>query len=384
MIVVALASVLLAMALPATILAQLLATSLMMKELILAVIPLIIFSCSYQCMYKLNQYGLLLLALMIFMIMASNFISSWIGFSLANVFVNFVKIPDLKSNLSGLEPAWALGLPKLIGNEVALVTGLALGLLSRVFNQTFARQMNTACLRLSGGLMNYCLLPILPLFMSGFIIKMVHDGLFGVILRQCGVFALVLVSTYVVYLFMGYLLVAKGQLKQAKFYIKNILGAGWIGLSTMSSLAALPLTLKGSEENTKHKDVVGGVLPISTNVHLIGDSIAIPFTALLMMASFAGAWPTLAEYSYFAVLLVLAKFSVAAVPGGGILVILPILQSVFGFTAEMSALITLIYILLDPLITATNIMGNGLFVIVVDKVWSKIHRGSPSTLPTQS
>jgi len=43
----------------------------------------------------------------------------------------------------------------------------------------------------------------------------------------------------------------------------------------------------------------------------------------------------------------------------------------------MAALITMLYVLLDPIITAVNIMGNGLLVIVLDKLLGLINFKMP-------
>ena len=74
------------------------------------------------------------------------------------------------------------------------------------------------------------------------------------------------------------------------------------------------------------------------------------------------------QYLVFAFYFVLAKFSVAAVPGGGILVMLPILESCLGFDAQMLSLITALYILFDPVITCANVLGNGGFALGMDKM----------------
>lgn len=356
-------------------LSQILAVSIFSKECVLAVIPLIIFGCSYRCMYQLKQYGILLLTVMLLLIMTSNFISSWIGYGISHVTLTWFTIPDLSGNPEGLTPAWLLTFPKWIKNEIALISGLVLGLFSRaLFHEQLSSKLNQVCVQMSTILMDYFLLPILPIFMMGFIIKLIVDGSVSLILQQCGMFAMVLVSTYCVYLCLGYLFVHKGNIQKAVYALARILPAGWVGFSTMSSMAALPLNLAGSGHNTRHKNVVGGVLPISTNIHLVGDSIGIPMMAMLILFSFTGTWPSVLDYGYFALMLVLAKFSVAAVPAGGIIVLLPVLNNVFGFSPEMSALITIMYIVLDPIITATNVIGNGLFVIVVDKTWDKIQK----------
>ena len=73
----------------------------------------------------------------------------------------------------------------------------------------------------------------------------------------------------------------------------------------------------------------------------------------------------------FACYFVLAKFAVAAVPGGGIIVMAPILAKQLGFTAEMVSLITALYIMLDCVTTAINVMGNGAFAVIMRNLFVK-------------
>jgi Na+/H+-dicarboxylate symporter len=110
------------------------------------------------------------------------------------------------------------------------------------------------------------------------------------------------------------------------------------------------------------------VSPATVNIHLIGDCFAIPIFALAVMKSFGMAEPAFTSYLIFASYFVLAKFSVAAVPGGGILVMLPILETHLGFNGEMLSLITALYILFDPVITSANVFGNGGFAMVMDRL----------------
>jgi Na+/H+-dicarboxylate symporter len=74
--------------------------------------------------------------------------------------------------------------------------------------------------------------------------------------------------------------------------------------------------------------------------------------------------PSLELYMMFALYFCLAKFSTAAVPGGGVIVLLPVLQSHMGLTPEMASLVATIYILQDSIFTASNVMGNGAFAIL--------------------
>ena len=151
-----------------------------------------------------------------------------------------------------------------------------------------------------------------------------------------------------------------------------MLPAAIAGFGSMSSAAAMPLTIIGAEKNSKNSDLARSVIPITVNIHLVGDCFAIPIFAFAVMKSFGIAEPSFAAYLTFASFFVLAKFSVAAVPGGGILVMLPILEKYLGFNAEMLSLITALYILFDPVITCANVLGNGGFSQVVEKLSRRI------------
>ncbi|HRE32595.1 MAG TPA: cation:dicarboxylase symporter family transporter, partial [Candidatus Berkiella sp.] len=139
------------------------------------------------------------------------------------------------------------------------------------------------------------------------------------------------------------------------------------GFSTMSSASAMPLTILATQKNAKHSDFACSIIPITVNVHLIGDCFAIPILAYAILKSYGAPEPLLIQYLIFSGYFVLAKFSVAAVPGGGIFVMLPILESYLGFNSPMLALITALYLLFDPFITAANVLGNGGFATFLDK-----------------
>ena len=152
--------------------------------------------------------------------------------------------------------------------------------------------------------------------------------------------------------------------------MRNIFPAMLTGFSTMSSASALPLLIDGVAKNTRH-GASKGIVPISINIHLMGDCFAISILALAIIVSFGHPLPTLHEFFIFTVFFVLAKFAVAAVPGGGILVMIPILEKYLGFTPEMLSLITALYILFDPIVTSANVFGNGAFAQLFETIYHK-------------
>jgi Na+/H+-dicarboxylate symporter len=173
------------------------------------------------------------------------------------------------------------------------------------------------------------------------------------------------------YILLAYFLLSNGRAGEFLQSLKNMLPAAVSGFSTMSSAASMPLTIIGAENNAKNKDLVGSVIPATVNIHLIGDCFAIPIFAYAVLKNYGMPDPTLMSYLIFTCYFVLAKFSVAAIPGGGIIVMLPILEAYLGFNADMMSLITALYILFDPVITCANVLGNGAFAKLMDRVLSR-------------
>ncbi len=78
------------------------------------------------------------------------------------------------------------------------------------------------------------------------------------------------------------------------------------------------------------------------------------------------------DYVTFLLYFLLFKFAIVAVPAGGIMVMLPILEKYLKFSPEMLSLITALYIVFDPIITSANVMGNGAFTMMFAKLYDKL------------
>jgi Na+/H+-dicarboxylate symporter len=111
------------------------------------------------------------------------------------------------------------------------------------------------------------------------------------------------------------------------------------------------------------------IIPATINTHTIGSAIGLTILSLTTLVAFGHALPSLAEFAQFGFFYALAKFAVAAVPGGAIIVATPLLETYLNFNGEMVGLITAIYMLFDPFGTATNVTGNGFFPIAFSKLF---------------
>jgi Na+/H+-dicarboxylate symporter len=104
-----------------------------------------------------------------------------------------------------------------------------------------------------------------------------------------------------------------------------------------------------------------------TNVHLIANNFTIAILAFAIMAGYQVPFPSVLSVGTFMLCALVAKFSVVGVPGGSILVMLPILERCLHFQGEMSSTIFTINILACPIITALNVFGNGAFALLAEK-----------------
>jgi Na+/H+-dicarboxylate symporter len=334
--------------------------SLLAKQIIVFMLPLVVFALIFTSITRLGQGAVKLVMLLIPMLCLSNFISSWIGFASGNLIVShlaFHKI--LVQSEHVLLPLIDINLPTIIGSKYAMLIALITGYISATFIPTQASYIANLLSKISNLVLTKIFIPLIPALICGFVLKMKN-------------YSIIFISVSLVqlsYIFVLYLIANKFNLTKALSCIKNMLPAAVTGFSTMSSAAALPVSLHGTQMNTNNERISNFVVPSSVNFHLIGDCIAIPIFALAIMSSY-GFQPVNAHtYLIFSLYVVIAKFGVAAVPGGGIIVIWPILESVFGFNTAMLSFIQALYILFDSFITVANVLGNGAFAMIYNNVY---------------
>lgn len=100
------------------------------------------------------------------------------------------------------------------------------------------------------------------------------------------------------------------------------------------------------------------------------------FFAYAILKRYSIAEPSFVTYLLFTFSFILAKFSVAAVLARGIIVMLPILEQYLHFTPDMASLITMLYMLFDPIITTINIMENGALAKMINNLFSSLRNGN--------
>lgn len=354
----------------------LLSISLSIKAVIIFLLPLIIFSLLFKASVKLAHNASKVILLILVMVCSSNFFSTLISYLVGSWIYGFDVMVQLPKSIVELTPLWALQLPTIIGNDKAMFLGLGFGMISSFLIPDIAEKTADYLDKVVAKVLA-AITFIIPFFVAGFVVKLQAQGVMETILFEYFLIFIIIAAAQFSYIVLAYLLANQFHFKRLQTSIKNMLPAAITGFSTMSSAAAMPLTIIAAQKNTRNPELAQSVIPATVNIHLVGDCFAIPIIAFAILKNYGVAEPVLPDYFIFAFYFVLAKFSVAAIPGGGILVMLPILESYLGFNAEMMSLITAIYILFDPVITCVNVLGNGAFAVIVDKIVkpfkSKIH-----------
>jgi hypothetical protein len=369
LVLIIFATVFLDQILPFSIKEVLYSISITIKSLIIFFLPFIIFGLLFKAAVILSSNATKVIGTILLLVCCSNFCSTFLSHYLGIWIYNFDISLLIPKEIGGLTTLWILELPQIIANDKSMLSGICLGLLaSRLWPQkslNFALKLENIITKLLTSFVY-----LIPFFVAGFVVKLQHDGIISLIIKDYTVVFILIALAQFSYIFLGYLLLNKFSIKGVFYNLKNMLPAAISGFTTMSSAASMPLTIIGAQANAKNKDIARSVIPATVNIHLVGDCFAIPIFAYAVLKSFGIPEPSLINYLVFAIYFVLAKFSVAAIPGGGILVMLPILEAYLGFNAEMMSLITALYILFDPVITCANVLGNGAFAKMIDNIFA--------------
>lgn len=347
-------------------------------EILLFVLPVIVFGFIFRALVDRQRNSLFLLLLIFGGVTLSNFIAVMIAYAFGLTFLPLIGLNHSHDfaamTTSDITSLFKLGLPSLIGTGMALIIGISSGLFISYFRddhpiKQMAQKFGAVLNKWITLFLQKVFVPLLPIYVFGFCLKLSYDDALIHLFQQFGksfILCMALVSLYIIAL---YLIGACGDPKKARGQFVNMLPAGLLGFSTMSSAVAMPVTLSCTIKNTKDEEFSDLIIPSTANIHMLADNLTIVVMGMTLLAVFGMPWPTLIAFIPFALAFSLAKLSCVGAPGASILVVLPVLQEWLGFTPEMLSVITTIYILQDSFGTAANVMLNGAFALVIQRIY---------------
>jgi Na+/H+-dicarboxylate symporter len=348
-----------------------LAISLSIKAVIIVLIPFIVFSFLFHSLISLKNGAISFIIMLLSLVAISNFIASLTGYTVGSLVLPFFDLTMAKPTEMEalLTPLWTIHLPKLISNEFALIAGIILGI-------NFALRPHKTAVDVATKLNHYAMqflkkvfVPLLPIFILGFVFKLEHDKQLQKVLQIYSSILFTIVGTQICYIAMIYMVAAQTKLHKFFTYLRNISPATITGFTTISSAATIPVTIMCTEKNLNNSTLARTLIPATANIHTLGSAIGLTIMSMGTLIAFGYELPNLATFLQFACYYTISMFAVAGVPGGVVIVAAPLLEAYLGFNAEMIGLITAIYMLFDPFGTATNVTCNGAFAIIFSKIY---------------
>jgi len=170
---------------------------------------------------------------------------------------------------------------------------------------------------------------------------------------------------YFVVFFTGYVLLTK---KKGRVFWKNIIPTSITALATCSSAASLPVNLESTEKMGVAPEIYQTVIPLGTIIHkqgsIMGGVVKIVFLLTLFHVPLIGysAWITMILTA------LLVGTVMGAIPSGGMLGEMLII-SMYGFPPEALMLIAVISLIIDPLATLLNVVGNSVASLLTEKIF---------------
>jgi Na+/H+-dicarboxylate symporter len=343
--------------------------SLTIKELLVFSLPFVVFALIFNSIVRLGVKALGYVLVVVVLVCTSNFTNTMLSY-LLSISIPSASINAAMADLGGkqeLLPMFTTNIGTLVSNDVAMMCGALLGILLILLKGNLAEKLSSVFNIFTKWFFKV-LIPLIPVFIIGTAVKLQHDGMLAKICQQYLPILIIFVISAYGYVLLQYMVLSAFRVGKCLEYIKNVLPALVTAFGSMSSTAAMPLSIQAAEKNLDESCNAGIIIPATASIHLVGDCFFLPLVAMAVMMSFGMPCPGFSDYIPFAIHFVLAKFAVAAVPGGGVLVMIPVMQKYLGMSSEMLALVTALYILFDSLITTCNVAGNGAMAIVFDRV----------------
>ncbi|MDR2068063.1 MAG: cation:dicarboxylase symporter family transporter [Holosporaceae bacterium] len=354
--------------LPDNVIRFFLTISVFLKEVLTFVLPFLLFSFIAAALSFIPRGGVLFVLGLMAMVSLSNFLNILISGSVGFLLLSDLETSGLERSEIVLRPYFDIHLPHIAESTTALLIGVAVGFINSIYPNKYASEVIKFIHDLVLKFMKKIFVPLLPLFVGGFLLKLCREGKMTGFMEHNLCVCAMMCGFLLCYLTLWLTAAASFKWKEIVKIIKNIFPAVATAFSSMSSAAALPLSLESARKNTGDKILADAVMPLTLNFHMVGDTILVPIMAMLVMLSFNHPLPSIQNFIMFGLFFVLNKFAGGGVPSGTIMVTIPVLKEFLGFDDGMVAFIVAFYGVIDPIATAGNVAANNLFVIIFQKI----------------
>lgn len=214
------------------------------------------------------------------------------------------------------------------------------------------------------------IIPFLPVYIFTMMCEMSARGQLAIVMGSGVKVIATGVALSICYLVLQYIIAGIIARKNPFRCLYNIIPAYLTGFSICSSSAVIPVTLECVMKNGVRKEIAEFTVPLCATVHMCGSTIKLATTSLAVMYM-CGIEFNFTLFLNFALLQAIAAVAAPGVMGGVLMASVGLVESVLGFTPEMSALMMTIYLALDGYGPACNVSGDAAITLVIDRLFGK-------------
>lgn len=347
--------------------------SVFIKDLLVWLLPITVSLFIAHTICSFEQRAPLFIVTLLLFEGLSNFSAVWFSLGGGHVAADF--LPPIQMPILNIEfdPLWRLPFvrPSFWSADKGSLLGLALGSIAVIGKFSRLKNWIGGAKGSAQWVLTRVFSRLIPVFILGFVARMHQTQIMRHIFAHYSVLLVWMLVFLALYLFFLFFL-GSGSLKGAARSLRNLTPAGAIAFTSGCSLSTMPWTIEGAGKNLENPDFAKALIPATTNIQQIGDCIINAFLCFLIYHHFYGHAPDLPVLALFSIMFVLARYATAAVIGGAIFIMLPIYETYLSFNPEMIAIILAFNVILDPIVTASNVMANGALCKVFERVWLKI------------
>ena len=348
--------------------------NVLFAQLLKFIVPLLVLGLVTPAIYGLGKgVGKMLLAV-IGVAYLSTVCAGLFAYGCATTFFpHILKAGGLSADAAGavvFEPYIDLQIKPLCDILTALCISFMVGVCCIYINGNVLRGWFTEFGEVVKMSIEKAVIPLMPMYIFTMMCEMSASGKLAVVVGTGAKVIGTGVVLSILYLVVQYV-IAGGIAGRNPFRcLWNMVPAYLTGFSVCSSSAVIPVTQKCTLRNGVSEEVTNFVVPLCSNVHMCGSVIKLTTTAVAV-AFMMGAPVSFPLFLNFVLMLAVATVASPGVMSGVLMASVGLLESMLGFTPEMTALLMAIYLALDGYGPACNVTGDGAIALGVDKFFRK-------------
>lgn len=348
--------------------------SIFIKDVLIWLMPITVCILIASTIDKFEHKAPLFILVLITFEALSNFLSVTYAFAAGSLISEHIPNFEIINLNDDFGPLWRIPFtkPSWWSADKGSIAGLIFGCLSAFSYSSNLKYHLAKSREIIEFTLTKVFAKMIPLFVLGFIAQIYQTGMLSHMAINYSILVLYLIMFLGLYVLSIFAIGAGFNSSEMIRHIKNLTPAWLMAITSSCSLSTMPWTIEGTAKNLRTPALAQAIIPATTNIQQIGDCITNALLCFLIYKQFFGYTPDGLTWIAFSLVFVAARFATAAVMGGAIFLMLPIYQTYLDFNDEMIAIILALNVILDPIVTSTNVIANGGMAKIFERLWIKI------------